>query len=99
MRFVPNSQWIEIPDYTIWDRLMIFLGGAVEHARKAATTLAGVEKLALCYVAVAYGVSDAGTLSELGEQAVARMPTGEQRLLYDVPGPAVGVRRSRKMSC
>jgi ATPase family associated with various cellular activities (AAA) len=81
MRFVTDL--IAIPDYTMWDRLAIFVGSAAEEARKTGKTLTAIEKLALYYVAVVAGGSDAGSLSRLAKDAMSRVTSGDHRLMYD----------------
>lgn len=83
MQFVPADERLSIPDYTLWDRLIIFFGAASESLKKRSLRLAAIEKLALYYVAVTVGGADARGLARLGQSAVNRLSDGADKVRYD----------------
>jgi hypothetical protein len=83
MSFVPPDQRLPIPDYTLWDRLIIFVGAAAASLEARGLRLTAIEKLALYYVAVTVGGADARGLARFGQSAASRVPVGSETIRYD----------------
>lgn len=81
MRFIPEKNRFDIPDYKPWDRLIIFISTAARKKKKA--RLESVEKLALYYVAVTRPDAKASGLSDLGEAVAGRIADDSSELQYN----------------
>lgn len=83
MRSVPDKQWFDVPDFSTWDRLIIFINGVALSLQSRGSKLVAVEKLALYYVAVSRSEDSAAVLTRFGEDAANRMSPTADRLRYD----------------
>ena len=75
INFVPvdSDHRFNVPDYSIWDRLIIFVSTAAVTLKDQGVQLAAVEQLALYYVAVSTPNEKARGLARLGENAAKQM--------------------------
>jgi len=80
---IPTGNEYEIPPMKLGDRVLVVLSQFRQAGRELGREIQAVEKLGLYYIALNSRLANARQLRELAVRATERLPTGEDRVMYD----------------